>query len=389
MKKWHASTIAMAASLTSLSPGLALAQGGIGQGDVPPPQTPLDRFGPLGSQQVQLSAGTEDDAASVALELMRWRIAPASGGSVSRATDTLNVIVSTPMNGGDEAQPATLDGLANGTRLTLRGGRWQTYAARTHSPEADRIYQRAQTVCRDEANAIHERRLAELVQPTPPDALAAVEALHRADLKECDDPAGGSGNLIAEHLPGEERRYQALLRPADARQFGFEVSVGRNRFEFLDPATLAEDSERHLQWSARGFYTQYLRGSPTAVTFSAGYERTYEAADEETFCPANPNNVPIRCITARGAAPELNESFLLSAGIRHQFTRAGRVLNLAIAPQVTYDVIDDVFGVDVPVYFLPNSDGGLTGGVRFGYRSDRENEFSVGVFIGAAFNILN
>jgi hypothetical protein len=68
--------------------------------------------------------------------------------------------------------------------------------------------------------------------------------------------------------------------------------------------------------------------------------------------------------------------------------RRGELLNFAVAPQVTYDVLDDVVGIDVPVYFLSNSEHGLTGGVRFGYRSDRDDHFSVGVFIGAAFNIL-
>ncbi|MEA3064235.1 MAG: hypothetical protein QOJ27_670, partial [Sphingomonadales bacterium] len=47
----------------------------------------------------------------------------------------------------------------------------------------------------------------------------------------------------------------------------------------------------------------------------------------------------------------------------------------------------DIFGVDVPVYLVPDKEGDLTGGVRFSYRSDREDKFAVGVFFGAAFSL--
>lgn len=133
---------------------------------------------------------------------------------------------------------------------------------------------------------------------------------------------------------------------------------------------------------------QYFVRSKTALTLSASYQRGYEAAEEQRICPPGVTDPSADCIDGRAAAPARDENLLLSAGLRHQFMRDGRLLNLAVAPLVTYDAIDDVFGVDVPIYMMPDADSGLTGGVRFGYRSDRENEFSVGLFVGVAFNIL-
>lgn len=383
----------VALALIALPTGLvAQALGGTNRAPrIPPSETPLDRFGPLSTRQFQVTSGTEDDTASVALEISRWNASPTPvRGQVAtrRVIDTLNLIVSTPLNGEDEAMPATLDGLANGTRATLRWGRWVSYTARQNPPAAAAIYARAQQRCRDTENAEDVRRRASLGNNPQPDVIEAINKVHADALKVCDDETGSPQNFVERQSPRELWTYTALIRPADLRQFGAEVSVGRNGFDFVDPVTLQEDSERHIQWSARAFYTQYLRGSKTALTFSAGYERAYKAADEQIFCPSNPTNVTIACTTARGAPPSLDDSLLLSAGFRHQFSRDGLLANVAIAPLVTYDVLDDVVGVDVPVYLVPNSDGGLTGGVRFGYRSDRDDHFSIGVFIGAAFSIL-
>ncbi len=383
-------TLAAVAAIAASPSGVALAQS---TADPIPPADggPIDPFGSLGRQQFEITAGTEDDTASLALELGRWRIQPsrAGGGNAARrGTDTLNLILSAPLNGGEEAAPATLDGLADGTRIALRWGRRIGYIPLEVPARAEAIYERAQAECRRAADAQNAQHIEELGPSPSSAAREAVDVIHRAALAECEDPIGGSQNLIAEHLPREERRYIAEFLPADARQFGFEVAVSRSRFEFVDAQTLAEGSERHVEWSASAFYNQYLRRSKTAFTVSATYQRAYEAADEEIFCPAA-TALPVRCVQARGAPPERDNNLLLSAGLRHQFMSDGRLLNVAVAPLVTYDALDDVWGVDLPIYFVPNSDGGLTGGVRFGYRSDRENEFSVGIFIGAAFNILN
>ena len=361
------------------------------------PAAPIEQAGRLPGDRIQVDAGTGDGVASVSFSLLdRGARNQRSGSDVIRYhTDTVNLIVSTPWDGDNDAQPATLDGLANGTKLTLRWGRHVGFLTANRTAAMRELEAEARGACRAEAEQAYQSQLAAaeaaLLDDADPAALERrgqiIAAERDRKLDSCAFPAGGWGNLINDHLPARSPDYIAMLRPRGSYEFGLEGSISRNGFEYVDVATLVESEETKVQWAGRAYFTYYPVRSPTAFTITAGYERAYEPADEAVFCPANPNNVVIRCTTARAGAPELNESLLLSAGLRHRVT-SGVFSNVAIAPVFTYDVLDDVVGVDVPVYFVPNSDGGLTGGVRFGYRSDRENEFSVGIFIGAAFNVL-
>jgi hypothetical protein len=319
---------------------------------------PTDRFGSIGGVTLQLNADSDDDRGSVALELPLNRTQPWRFG----------LILSSPLNDDKVAMPATLDGLANGTKLTLRIGRFELYPfVGDTNARANQIEAEARANCRIRRERDH----------------ASPE-----DVAKCDTERPTS-NIIGRYASNRLREYNAMLTPRAPRDFGFEASVSVHDFDFIDPASLAAQSDRKTQWSISGHYTQYFRQSRTALSFSVGYERAYEAADEEVFCPANPNNVIIRCVTASGAPPDLNESLLLSVGLRHHFASDGILRHLAVAPTVTYDALDDVVGVDLPIYFLSNSEGTLTGGIRAGYRSDRDHRFSVGIFIGTSFGLVD
>jgi len=338
---------------------------------------PLDRFGRIAPFEVQITAGTEDGTASVGVDLTRVLGRPFQDGAAIGSTDqSLSLILATPTSDDGEAAPATLDGLANGTSLTLRWSSLTVFARTTRSPpEADAIVAEARRRCE---RKVDEEQAANRLS----------DEQRTARMAACAKPPGGPGNLVGEYYYEQLGEYNRLMIPANAREFGLEGSVGRNSFEFVDPATLAAQEETKIDWRARAFYTQYLRHSYTAFTAFVAYEHAYEEADESVFCPASPTNIVIKCTTAAGAPPELNESLLLAVGLRHQFN-GRRLSNVAVAPQVAYDALDDVWGIDVPVYLVPNSDNALTGGFRVGYRSDRDDEFSVGIFIGAAFDIFD
>jgi hypothetical protein len=251
--------------------------------------------------------------------------------------------------------PSSLDSLANGSRVTLSWGHFGVGDADEDSV-ATEIANTAQQACKDAEGV---------------------------DDLDCTN----SGYYVHTYALPRYREYLFHTIPAGATDFGFDATIGINDFEWVDPATLGQRREQHTDWSVAAHVAHYWPG--TALTASASYQRAYEAADEERLCPPNPVDPATQCVTARGAAPARNEHFLLSVGARHRFTGVdGRLLPLAVAPQVTYDVIDDVFGVDVPIYLLAGPDGGLTGGVRLSYRSDRDDHFMVGLFFGAAFNVL-
>lgn len=320
----------------------------------PPPlprdtDAPADRFGFVEGEQLQISTGTDDDK-------LTFRAALPTGPSMA---SRFALSMSTPLHGGDNAMPASLDALANGSRVTLS---WGYFDLRVGRPDA--IWARI----RDRA-----RRRCMAAEPAP-------------DPTEdrCMDSNYAMVRYDPENRPLEQRRTSP-----GATDFGIDATVGINDFEWVDPVTLTPQKARRTDWSIAGHVARYLPGSHTAFTGSVSYQRAYEAVDEQLLCPPAVVDPATQCINARGGAPGRNENLLLSAGVRHRFSAGTALLNLALAPVATYDVIDDVWGVDVPVYIMPDADGNLTGGIRFGYRSDRENEFTIGVFVGAAFNILN
>ena len=305
--------------------------------------TPADRFGAVQGEELQVSTGTEDNA-------LTFRAALPTGPS---QTNSFSLIVSTPLNDDEEAMPASLDALANGSKLTLRWGRFSLGIPKEDAV-ATRIAEDAEEICKREE----------------PDKL------------DCTN----SGYAVRNHDKPNYRRYLAHTLPNGATDYGIDATVGINDFEWVDPTTLLPQKKRHTDWAVAAHIAHYLAG--TAITGSVAYQRAYKAAEEGTICPPASTD-PADCVQARGAAPTRDKNLLISAGLRHRFVGGdGNLLNLAVAPEITYDVIDDIWGVDVPVYVVPDKEGGLTGGIRFGYRSDRDNKFSVGLFVGTTFGFF-
>ncbi|TFI56357.1 hypothetical protein E2493_20540 [Sphingomonas parva] len=379
----------------SLIPTVALAQAApVPLADPLPVGAPHDRFGRLEDAEIQLTGGTGDGSASLALNIADWEVrGNSTGTAVMKGEETLSLIVSTPWDGEKDALPATLDGLANGTKLTVRWGRFMT-STRTAGPTARaiEIVEAGRATCRGKVDVEFAGKVP---SPIAPDATPEQIAAFKARVKKYEDDRAAAINgcntmgenlLVGTHNPNRIREFVAEMIPYDAYELGFEGSVSRAEFEFLDPVTLTPQSDRKVQWSLKGVYNRYLRSSKTAILASVGYQRSYKAADEEVFCPPNTGAGAVKCTTGSGAAPEKDENLLLALGLRHQLASAGKLRNIAIAPLVTYDALDDVFGVDVPVYFVPRDDRRLNGGIRFGYRSDTD-DFTFGVFIGTAFSL--
>jgi len=317
------------------------------------PDAPADRFGMIDGGQLQITTGTEEDNAT-------FRIALPTAPSMATR---FSLAISRPLDDDDEAMPASLDALANGTRVTLSAGYFDVRVGRPDAARG-RLQERARARCRK-----HPRE-AETVN-TPQDR--CMDSRYAMSVYDEDNFAF----------------YQATSPTPAATDFGFEASVGFNDFEWFDRVALVPREERRTDWSVAAHVARYLSGSHTALTGSISYQRAFEAAEEERVCPAGTTDPEAECPNMRTAGPTRNENLLLAIGVRHRVLGAdGNLGNLAVAPIVTYDVIDDVVGVDVPIYYTPDDEGGLNGGIRFGYRSDREDKFSVAFFVGTTFDVF-
>ncbi|HYJ31031.1 MAG TPA: hypothetical protein VEW25_11910, partial [Allosphingosinicella sp.] len=52
----------------------------------------------------------------------------------------------------------------------------------------------------------------------------------------------------------------------------------------------------------------------------------------------------------------------------------------------TYDINNDVVGIEAPIYLFQAGDGNLRGGIRFGWDSE-EDDVRAAVFIGVPFDL--
>lgn len=350
---------------------------------------PADRSGKAATH-VEVTAGTDDSSASLTIALLDQ---PASrlrdgDGIQDWRYDQLSLTVSTPFDG-EDAAPATLDGLADGTKATLRWGRFQGSTRFGLAPTAAAIVAEAKDICIDKATDRHAIAIEALGPAPSADARENVEARHREALTACDRPLNGSSGLVHDYLRDRYNEYLVAQVPGALLDWGIEGSIGYHKFDYVDPATLAPLDEEKIQAATKLFFAYYPSPLATAIIGSVGYELGYDAQDKVTLCPPASGPAPVACTTAAAGPPDRDESLLLSLGLKHRFYgRSGKLLNLAVSPLVTYDALDDVWGVDLPVYFFSDGKSGLNGGLRAGWRSD-DKDVAFGIFIGSSFNIFN
>lgn len=276
----------------------------------------------------------------------------ANSGVLRTRDSQWQVTFSAPLNeDGDTTDIATLDSLASGFKLELGfAKKFQLFGAPSSSEMNDRL-EVARARCR--ANARGDRKLEEICATRPADE-----------------------TLFEDYGVGVNVHKGTT-------KVGLSAAIGYDNFKYRDPATLVKNDVNKFSYSG-GVYLSHLFGSgETSLTGQIKYEVGYEAADKRILCPGNPTNIVIECFNTPDAPPTRDKSLLASFDLR-QYLGDDLGFPVAIAPLVTYDISDDVLGVDVPLYLVGNGEAGLSGGVRVGWRSDTDDAV-VGIFIGKTF----
>jgi hypothetical protein len=188
--------------------------------------------------------------------------------------------------------------------------------------------------------------------------------------------------FVRRYLPGGAAKLNSHIHQGTLK-YGATASVGYDEFSYRDAATLLESSENKISFEGSAYATWLFPSSFTSITGQVKYQYGYKPGDSQILCPPNPTNIVIQCFNDPVGAPMKNKGFQFVADMRHYI---GSVFGtpMAISPQLTYDVSDDVVGIDVPLYLVSDGEGGLTGGVRAGWRSDTD-KFVVGIFVGTRF----
>lgn len=165
--------------------------------------------------------------------------------------------------------------------------------------------------------------------------------------------------------------------------FGLNGSISYDEFTYFDPATamLQEDQER-IGFQAGVSGSLIFPDDRFSLTASAAFQRNYEASSNRAVCPleAEDDETFIDCPLRRFGEPSRDDSLLLRGEWRYRIGRS-----VAISPHVVFDALDDEVRLELPIYFIPDDDSNLTGGIRVGYDSEEDDEVILGVFVSTPF----
>lgn len=328
--------------------------------DVPVAFASLDRALQDVGTWAEISATS--DAAQVSMKIGGYFSDPGLRGRPEgwATYDSWAVTGSAPIGKTARTDIATLDGFVDSSKLKFR---WTRFNVKIARPE----------------NSARGRELL---------ALARVACAEKGS-SDCDAAIVGSPFIRTWLGFQSESEYLALAFPAPLSwAYGLEGSVGYRKYSFLDPVAGVKGEKEKVPWGVKGFLSLLPRASLSSVTGALEYQRSWKEGDPIALCPPA-SATAFSCPVGPGGAPKLQEKLLSSLEYRRQFQIGGDDAFLKTAgfsAQFTYDWESDDWGVDVPIYLVPNDKGQMIGGLRFGYTS--KDELVAGIFVGTSFSIF-
>ncbi|MFZ1566996.1 hypothetical protein [Sphingorhabdus sp.] len=328
--------------------------------------------------QLEVSATEEDKKGTLS-----WAF---SGGSIDKGafkSDSFLLQVSTAFDGSVDQKPLFgLKGFANGTDVSLG---YTFFWGKIGDPSSD-------TVQSEDAAAQKKIAIRNCIKRN-------IGADPKDIAKKCDpdhaDFDGSEATFLEEYNPkGFERVYGYHFPEKTIKFGGIKVTGNQAKYAYFDKVAFVENSDTKFGYEATIYGGVLLTESPTSFTGSLTASRKYEANDPITICqPINATQT--QCITGPDGAASRNKALIGAFEVRHAFSFGkDNKARLAVAPEISYDIENKAFAVDVPLYLFPDNKGALKGGVRFGYTNTkdalgkRDGDFQLGLFFGVPFSIF-
>lgn len=156
-------------------------------------------------------------------------------------------------------------------------------------------------------------------------------------------------------------------------------NVGHKEFEFFNTSSAEEVWNRFSVSGGIGFTGIYGHGY---LAFGLEIEHAYKAQTVKAQkCEAVVNQTDLSsCKELPLGEPDAVTSPIGKIEVKHIFGK------LAITPAVEYNFDKNVVGAQLPIYFLQNTAGQLTGGFRGSWRSDVK-EIGISVFISKPISL--
>jgi hypothetical protein len=164
--------------------------------------------------------------------------------------------------------------------------------------------------------------------------------------------------------------------------------VGTETFKFLDAETFAESKPR--KWSPSGsIIVGFLTPQNLYVSGAIRFEKSYKASDTQATCTITALSVQAACPIAVVGAPTVGTPKVTEAEVR-RYLPLPDSHNLGVSAILRRDWDTKDTSVELPIFFVKDKDGGLSGGVSVGYlwspKPDNQGpRFTV--FVGQAFGL--
>lgn len=313
--------------------------------------------------------GATTDTSSVAVRLSRT---VSGGGPDFDSFTTLALTASAPLASSGPSDLGTLDGFVNSSKLRFQFSR---YIRRVSSPSAQPGY----------AALVERFRVRCRARGGP--AADCDSSIFRSDLFNTYAPELETEFIALGHMtPGPDPRVDW-----SAHAYGLEAAVGYRKFNYLLAQPARFEQQVRVPWSAKAFFSWLPDVRRDSWTGALEYQRSFKEGTSGTICPANPTGVEQACLTGALGSPALTERLIASLEYRRllRFGENAFLPSIGLSAMFSYDTLNNNFGFDLPVYLAANADGQLTGGIRFGYRSNdnEKDDYVLGVFVGTAFSL--
>lgn len=163
--------------------------------------------------------------------------------------------------------------------------------------------------------------------------------------------------------------------------YGASAKYGSQESTYYDPTSLAKSEVKNKPWSIGGFVGWMPKTTSALLTAKIERRRTFKESESSIRCPTAGGAV-VQCVEGAFAAP--------SDKLGTALTLEGRMLfrtNVGAALSIARDFGQKTTGVELPVYWLSDGSGGLTGGIKFNWESG-QRKTAASVFVGAPFTLF-
>lgn len=168
---------------------------------------------------------------------------------------------------------------------------------------------------------------------------------------------------------------------------GGHAAFGRKSFSFLDRTAFVIQDKTKGEYELSAFGGIIGGDGLWSLRTGVTHARTYEAQDEVQLCQPTGTPGQLQCLSGPDGAPDRTKVTALTLEARRLFTIPGTKSRIGVAPEFAFDPDDSEYTIEVPIYFVPDKDGKLTGGVQFSYGS-KKDDLVFGLFVGVPFTVF-